>query len=134
MDRWAGVDSVDVRPVGDLDAIRRAQRLVSSIRIDDNLKEYMVDLVHATRDPAGHRLELKDLIAYGASPRATLYLNTGSRALAFLEGRDYVTADDVKEIAPDVLRHRIIVTYEAEAEEVTSEEIIRKILDQIEVP
>jgi MoxR-like ATPase len=134
MDRWAGVDSVEVRPVADLDAIRRARRLVASIRIDENLKEYMVDLVHATRDPAAYGLEIKDLIAYGASPRATLYLNTGSRALAFLEGRDYVTADDVKEIAPDVLRHRIIVTYEAEAEEVTSEEIIRKILDRIEVP
>jgi MoxR-like ATPase len=134
MDRWAGVDSIEVRPVADLQAIRRARETIRSIRIDENLKEYMVDIVHATRDSAGHGLDLKDLIAYGASPRATLYLNTGSRALAFLDGRDYVTADDVKEICPDVLRHRIIVTYEAEAEEVTSEEIIRKILDHLEVP
>ncbi|MFH1681945.1 MAG: MoxR family ATPase [Candidatus Eisenbacteria bacterium] len=134
MDRWAGVDSIDIRPVADLDSIRRARETFRSIRIDENLKDYMVDIVHATRDPSACGLDLKDLIAYGASPRATLYLNTGSRALAFLDGRDYVTADDVKEICPDVLRHRIIVTYEAEAEEVTSEEIIRKILDHLEVP
>ncbi|RPJ45420.1 MAG: AAA family ATPase [Candidatus Latescibacterota bacterium] len=134
MDRWAGVDAIEVRPVAELDEIRRARETIRSIRVDENLKEYMVDIVHATRDSAGHGLDLKDLIAYGASPRATLYLNTGSRALAFLDGRDYVTADDVKEICPDVLRHRIIVTYEAEAEEVTSEEIIRKILDHLEVP
>jgi MoxR-like ATPase len=134
MDRWAGVDSVEIRPVADLEMIRRARETIRSIRIDENLKEYMVDIVHATRESAKYGLDLKDLIAYGASPRATLYLNTGSRALAFLDGRDYVTADDVKEICPDVLRHRIIVTYEAEAEEVTSEEIVRKILDHLEVP
>jgi MoxR-like ATPase len=134
MDRWAGVDAVEIRPVADLDAIRRARETMRSIRIDENLKEYMVDIVHATRDPKAYGLDLKDFIAYGASPRATLYLNTGSRALAFLDGRDYVTADDVKEICPDILRHRIIVTYEAEAKEVTSEEILRRILDRLEVP
>ncbi len=134
MDRWAGVDSVEVRPVADLDEIRAARKRVRSIRIDENLKEYIVDIVHATRDPESYGLEMKDLIASGASPRATLHLNMGARALAFLDGRDYVTADDVKELCPDVLRHRIIVTYEAEAEEVTSEEIIRKILDRLEVP
>ncbi|MBM3321195.1 MAG: MoxR family ATPase [Candidatus Eisenbacteria bacterium] len=134
MDRWAGVDAIEIRPVAELDAIRRARETIRSIRIDENLKEYMVDIVHATRDPEAYGLDLKDFIAYGASPRATLYLNTGSRALAFLDGRDYVTADDVKEICPDVLRHRIIVTYEAEAKEVTSEEILRKVLDRLEVP
>ncbi|MFH1279928.1 MAG: AAA family ATPase [Candidatus Eisenbacteria bacterium] len=134
MDRWAGVEKIDVKPVADLEGIRRARETVRTIRIDENLKEYMVDIVHATREPEGYGLSLKDLIAYGASPRATLHLNMGARALAFLSGRDYVTADDVKELCPDVLRHRIIVTYEAEAEEVTSEDIIRKILDHLEVP
>ena len=134
MDRWAGVESVEVKPVADLAGIRAARDRVRTIRIDENLKEYIVDIVHATRKPELYGLEMKDLIAFGASPRATLHLNMGARALAFLDGRDYVTADDVKELCPDVLRHRIIVTYEAEAEEVTSEEIIRKILDRLEVP
>ena len=134
MDRWAGVEKIEIEPVASLDAVRRACETVRSIRIDDNLKEYMVDIVHSTRDPGSYGLNIKEWIAYGASPRATLHLNMGSRALAFLDGRDYVTADDVKELCPDVLRHRIIVTYEAEAEEITSDDIIRKILDHLEVP
>lgn len=134
MDRWAGVEGIDIAPVADLEGIRRARRKVKAIRIDENLKEYMVDIVHATREPKAHGLPFEELIAYGASPRATLHLNMGSRALAFLDGRDYVTADDVKELCPDILRHRIIVTYEAEAEEVTSEDLIRRILDHLQVP
>ncbi|MBN1825804.1 MAG: MoxR family ATPase [Candidatus Eisenbacteria bacterium] len=135
MDRWAGVDGIAVEEAAGLDDLRRARETVRSIRIDDNLKDYMVDIVQATRDPGAYGLEdLKELIAYGASPRASLHLNMGSRALAFLDGRDYVTADDVKELCPDVLRHRIIVTYEAEAEEVTGEDVLRKILDHLEVP
>jgi len=134
MDRWAGVEEIAIATVADLDAIRAARESVRTIRIDENLKEYMVDIVQATRDPGAYGLEIRDLIAYGASPRATLHLNMGARALAFLDGRDYVTGDAVNELCPDVLRHRIIVTYEAEAEEVTSEEIIKKVLDRIEVP
>ena len=134
MDRWAGVDDIAVEAVASLDDLRRARETVRTIRVDDNLKDYMVSIVHATREPAEYGLELQDLIAYGASPRATLHLIQGSRALAFLDGRDYVTADDVKELCPDILRHRILITYEAEAEEVTSDDVVRKVLDQLEVP
>ncbi len=134
MDRWAGVDDIVVEPVATLEELRRARDMVRSIRIDDNLKDYMVSIVHATREPEAYGLELQDLIAYGASPRATIHLNQGSRALAFLDGRDYVTADDVKELCPDILRHRILITYEAEAEEVTSDDVVHKVLDQLEVP
>ncbi len=134
MDRWAGVDDIAVERVATLDDLRRARDSVRSIRIDDNLKEYIVSIVHATREPEEYGLDLADLIAYGASPRASIYLNLGSRAIAFLDGRDYVTADDVKEICPDVLRHRILVTYEAEAEELTGDDMVRRILDHLDVP
>ncbi len=134
MDRWAGVDRIEVNRVASVEALRSARETVRSIRIDDNLKNYMVDIVHATRTPADYGLDLKDLIAYGASPRATLWLNLGARALAFLDGRDFVTADDIKELCPDVLRHRVLLTYEAEAEELTSDQIVRRILDHLDVP
>jgi MoxR-like ATPase len=88
----------------------------------------------ATREPDKFGLEIKDLIEYGASPRATIYLNLASRAHAFLRGRGYITPEDVKTIGMDVLRHRVILTYEAEAEELTSEDIVKKIFDTIEVP
>jgi len=134
MDRWAGVEDIPVSAVAEPGEILQARETVRGIRLDDNLKEYIVDIVHATREPEKYGLDIQDLVSYGASPRASLYLNMGARALAFLDGRDYVTADDVKELCPDILRHRIIVTYEAEAEEITSEQIIRKILDHLEVP
>jgi len=115
--------------------VMKARGVVDEIYIDDKIKDYIVDLVTATRDPAAFNLgPLKPLIQYGASPRATIMLTVGSKASAFLEGRGFVTPQDVKDVAPAILRHRIIVTYEAEAEEKTSEDIVRTILDTVPVP
>ena len=111
-----------------------ARDVVNSIYIDDRVKDYIVDVVWATRHPAVYNLRLEGLIRYGASPRATIYLALGARAHAFLNGRGYVTPQDVKSIGPDVLRHRIIVSYEAEAEAVTSETIIERIFAGLPVP
>jgi MoxR-like ATPase len=117
------------------DDILRLRKLTTEIYVDTKIKEYILDIVFATREPQKFNLpDLGALINYGASPRATLALTTASKAHAFIRGRGYVTPDDIKQVAYDVLRHRIIVSYEAEAEEMTSEDIITKILDQIEVP
>ena len=117
------------------DAIIRARKVIRDIYVDEKIKDYVLDLVIATRDPAKRQLsELKPYIEFGASPRASIYLVMAARARAFLKGRAYVTPEDVKQLAPDVLRHRIIITYEAEAEEVTSAEIVQRILDHVEVP
>jgi MoxR-like ATPase len=115
-------------------AIAQARRIVDEIYIDDQIKDYIVDLVLATRRPVQYGLELGDLIRYGASPRATIYLTITARANAFLDGRGYVVPQDVKDVAMDVLRHRVIVTYEAEAEDKRSEDVIRTILDHLPVP
>jgi MoxR-like ATPase len=113
----------------------RVRKLVEQIYVDEKMQNYIVDLVFATRDPEAAGLkELKPLIAYGASPRATLGLTTASKALAFLSGRGFITPEDVKTVGADVLRHRIIVTYEAEAEQVTSENIVQSVFDGVEVP
>lgn len=115
--------------------INRARRVVHEVYIDPKIENYIVDIVFATRKPADFGLEdLKDLIAYGASPRASIYLSMAAKAHAFLRRRGYVTPEDVRSIALDVLRHRVIVTYEAEAEEITAEEVVRKIINKIEVP
>ena len=114
--------------------ILKARKVVHEVYIDQKVKEYIVNIVMATRNPDEYGLQLKDLIAYGASPRATIYLNLAGKAHAFLRGRGYVTPEDIKSIGMDVLRHRIIVTYEAEAEEVTSEHIVKQVFDHIEVP
>jgi MoxR-like ATPase len=111
-----------------------ARDIVNQIYIDDRVKDYIVDVVWATREAASYNLHLEGLIRYGASPRATIYLALGARAHAFLNGRGYVTPQDVKSIGPDVLRHRIIVSYEAEAEAVTSETIIERIFAGLPVP
>jgi MoxR-like ATPase len=111
-----------------------ARDVVNTIYIDDRVKDYIVDVVWATREPASYNLRLEGLVRYGASPRATIYLALGARAHAFLNGRGYVTPQDVKSIGPDVLRHRIIVSYEAEAESVTSETIIERIFAGLPVP
>jgi MoxR-like ATPase len=103
--------------------------------MDDRIVDYIVDIVHATREPASAGLtDLVPLIEFGASPRATIALAQASRAHAFLRSRSFVTPDDVKAIAPDVLRHRVLTTYEAEAEEVTSDEIVQRVLAKIESP
>lgn len=114
--------------------IKRLRSVVDQIYIDDKIKDYIVDLVFASREPQKYNLDLDEFIEYGASPRATIYLTIASKAYAFLKGRGYVTPQDVKSIGMDVLRHRIIITYEAEAEEMTSEKIIQNIFDNIEVP
>ena len=124
-----------IEPVVEPDAIARARELCKRVYVDDRLKEYILDLVFATRQPKRFGLdELAGLIRYGASPRASIYLVTTVRALAFLKGRGFVVPEDVKELAPDVLRHRIILTYEAEAEEVTTDDVIQKVLGGVEVP
>jgi MoxR-like ATPase len=114
--------------------IKRLRAVVDQIYIDDKIKDYIVDLVVATRDPQKYGLDLDEFIEYGASPRATIYLAIASKAYAFLKGRGYVTPQDVKSIGMDVLRHRVIITYEAEAEEMTAEKVIQNIFDNIEVP
>ena len=116
------------------DDISRIRELVASIYMDEKIENYILNLVAATRDPRLYNLDIGDLIRYGASPRATIFLATAAKAHALLAGRGYVTPQDVKSIAPDILRHRVIVTYEAEAEEKSSDDIVKQILDNVEVP
>jgi MoxR-like ATPase len=124
----------NVNPVISPKDILRLRALVDEIYIDDKIKDYIIDIVFASRDPKAYNLELDEFIEYGASPRATIYLTLASKAHAFIKGRGFVTPQDVKSIGMDVLRHRVIVTYEAEAEEINSEGIIQKIFDNVEVP
>ena len=120
--------------VGPLDIIR-ARSVVDEVYMDEKIEKYILDIVFATREPKKYKLdELSSLIQYGASPRATINLTLASKAYAFIQGRGYVTPQDVKSIGPDVLRHRIIVSYEAEAEEKTSDDIIKKIFSEVDVP
>jgi MoxR-like ATPase len=135
MDRVAGKPPAVVKAVVGEEELTRAQKAVAEIYIDPRVKEYMVSIVIATRDPVASGLkDLAGYIEYGASPRATIYLNLASRAHAFLKHRGFVTPEDVKAIAYDVLRHRVSLTYEAEAENLTSEKIVQRILEKIEVP
>jgi MoxR-like ATPase len=135
IDRNTGEPSPAVVPVIGPEEIIRARTAVRSIYIDDKIKSYILDLVFATRNPAEAGLpDLAGLIEYGASPRASIYLTAVAKAHAFLRGRGYVTPEDVKAIGMDVLRHRVILTYEAEAEDMTPELVIQKIFDHIEVP
>ena len=122
-------------PVITPEDIKRARLAISQIYIDEKIERYIIDIVFATRNPSEYKLEeLTELIAYGASPRASIYLSQASKAHAFLRGRGYVTPEDVRAIGLDVLRHRVIVTYEAEAEETSAEDVVRKVLNHIEVP
>jgi MoxR-like ATPase len=114
--------------------ILEARRIVNDIYIDDKVKDYIVDIVCATRDPEAYKIQQKDMIQLGASPRATIALTLAAKAYAFLRGRGYVTPQDVKSIGMDVLRHRVTITYEAEAEDKTSETIVQKIFDELPVP
>jgi MoxR-like ATPase len=135
MRRFAGGEEIPVDEVTGPGAILQARSDISRLYMDDKIGDYIVDLVHASRQPADYKLpELVPLIEYGASPRASIYLAQTGRAHAYLRGRGYVIPDDVKAVAPDVFRHRIITTYEAEAEEVTADEIVRRILEAVEVP
>ncbi|GAB6193662.1 AAA family ATPase [Desulfocastanea catecholica] len=123
-----------VTPVTDPGDILAARKVINTIYMDDKIKDYIVSLVYATREPQTFQLELKEYIETGASPRATINLKSVSRCLAFLAGRGYVTPDDVKASVIDVMRHRLRISYEAEAEGISSEDIIRKILDTVPVP
>lgn len=125
---------LEVQPVIEPTDILKARALVNQIYVDDRVKDYIVDVVFASRDPGAYQLDLDGMIRYGASPRATIALTLAARARAFLSGRGYVTPQDVKSIGMDVLRHRIIVSYEAEAEEMTSETIISRIFAGLPVP
>jgi len=134
MQRIADRKSIDINPVTSPREIIESRDLVDHIYIDDKLQDYIVDIVFATREPKAYGIDVEEMIAYGASPRASIYLNQAAKAYAFLQGRGYVTPQDVKSIGLDVLRHRVLLSYEAEAEELTSDDIILKIFDNVEVP
>lgn len=135
IDRMTGTILPTVNPVIHPADILHARELVRQIYVDDKIKEYVLDLVLTTRQPGKNGLsDLNTLINFGASPRASINLIIAARAHAFLKGRGFVTPEDIKQIAPDVLRHRIITTYEAEAENITSDHLVQRILDHTEVP
>jgi MoxR-like ATPase len=135
MRRMAGGEPIPIDHVATPEAVMAARARIADLYMDERIMDYIVDIVHATRDPGKAGLEdLSPLIEFGASPRATIALAQASRAHAFLRGRAFVTPDDVKAIAPDVLRHRVLTTYEAEAEEVSSDDIVTKVLAKIESP
>ena len=135
INRMAGETPEPARPVIDRQVIIQARQVVNSIYLDEKIKDYILDIVFATRDPVASGMrDLGQLIEYGASPRATIALTRAARASAFLRGRGFVTPDDVKQIIMDVLRHRIVTTFEAEAEGITSANIIQQIVSKTEVP
>ncbi|HEX3694463.1 MAG TPA: MoxR family ATPase [Polyangia bacterium] len=135
MDRMTSGMDVRAEPVATPAEIAEARSVVGQVYIDEKIRDYIVSIVHATREPKAHGLgALADFIQYGASPRASIYLNLAARAHAFLRHRGYVTPEDIKAVGVDVLRHRVILTYEAEAEEITSETVIRKLFEHVEVP
>ena len=126
---------IEVEQAVGIDEIRRLREVVEIVYIDDKIKDYVVDLVQATRRPADYGLaDMAPLIEYGASPRAAIFLVRTARAHAFIQRRGYVTPEDVKAVGADVLRHRIIASYEAEAEEIDSDHIVQQLFDHIEVP
>ena len=125
----------DIRPVVDRQRLLALREVADGVYLDGKMRRYILDLVAATRDPAAAGLaDLADLISFGASPRATLFLARAAKALALVRGRGFVIPEDVKELAPDVLRHRVILTYEAEAEEIATDELIARLLERVEVP
>ena len=135
IDRMTSGAPPNVSPVVDSDYILGAREIVRQVYVDEKIKDYVLDLVLATRDPGAAGLDdLVNLVSFGASPRAGIFLISAARAYAFIKGRGYVVPDDVKQIAPDVLRHRIITTFEAEAQNVTTERIVQRILENVEVP
>ncbi len=135
MERMSGASVPEIQPVVTPEELEKAAGIVKQVYVDDKIKQYIVDVVFATREPGSFGLErLKPLIAWGASPRASLFLLMAARAHAFLKHRGYVIPEDIKSVAMDVLRHRVILTYEAEAEELTPEDVIRQVFDEVEVP
>ena len=134
MQRIAERNPVEIAAVTSPREIMEAREVVDQIYIDEKLQDYIVDIVFATREPKAFGVPIEEMIGYGASPRASIYLNKAAKAHAFLQGRGYVTPQDIKSIGLDVLRHRVLLTYEAEAEELSSDDIIMKIFDNVEVP
>jgi MoxR-like ATPase len=134
LDRMTEGEPPSAAPVIKTDAILKARKVVRSIYVDEKIKEYVLNLIIATRNPESAGLDWAPLIQYGASPRASIYLVAAAKGHAFLHGRGYVTPEDIKAIGPDILRHRIIVSYEAEAEDTTSDDLVRKLFDAVEVP
>jgi MoxR-like ATPase len=134
LDRMSGDALPGVKRVVSTAEILGARDVVNQIYMDDRVRDYIVDIVFATRFPKDYKLDIAPLIAFGASPRATLFLTLAAKAHAFVKGRGFATPEDVKSIAFDVLRHRVLLTYEAEAEDVTPEAIVQQVLDTIEVP
>jgi MoxR-like ATPase len=135
MDRMTAAVKTGAERVATPQEIAEARSVVQEVYIDEKIRDYIVNIVHATREPKAYGLsDLADFIAFGASPRASIYLNLAARAHAFLRHRGYVTPEDIKAIGVDVLRHRVILTYEAEAEEVTSETVVRKLFERVEIP
>ncbi|HXV76283.1 MAG TPA: MoxR family ATPase [Candidatus Polarisedimenticolaceae bacterium] len=134
LDRMSAARRPKAKPVVELVDLLKAREAMQAIYVDDRIKDYVVRLVHATRAPAEYRLELEGLLQYGASPRATLYMVAAGRGHAFLKGRGFVTPEDIKAVGADVLRHRLILSFEAEAESVTAEEVIQRVFDAVEVP
>jgi MoxR-like ATPase len=126
--------NLNVDAVTTLDAISEARKLVNEVFVDPKIRDYIVDLILATRDPEQYKLKLGQYIQFGASPRATISLTLAAKAWALMQGRAYVIPQDLKEIGMDVLRHRVIPSYEAEAEEISSEDLIRSIFDAVPVP
>jgi MoxR-like ATPase len=134
LERMTGA-AAHINAIVDLEEVSRAKEVVKEIYVDDKVKNYIVDLVFASRKPEEYGLkDLKNLIAFGGSPRATINLTLAAKAYAFLQGRGYVIPEDIKVVGPDVLRHRILITYEAEADGLTSDDIIEKIFGGVEVP
>jgi len=135
MDRMTAPEMVKIEPVVTPAELLDASKVVKQVYVDEKVKEYIVEVVFATREPAKHGLkDLAPLVEFGASPRASIALNLAARAHAFLRHRGYVTPEDVKAVGPDVLRHRLVLTYEADAEEVTSEDIVKRVFEVVEVP
>ncbi|MCJ7685077.1 MAG: MoxR family ATPase, partial [Desulfobacteraceae bacterium] len=134
MERVYGGVVEDVEGVVSVAQIRSASETMKSIHMEERIMDYIVRLTMATRNPKEFDLDIAPMISYGASPRASIWLGLASRAHAFLSGRGYVTPQDVKSMAPDVFRHRIILSYEAEAEEMSTDDLIKRLLERIEVP
>lgn len=134
VNRFARKIKSEIRPVIDLNQVFALRQIVDRVYLDDKINRYIINLVFATREPKKLKCGLERYIQFGASPRASLFLNQASRAYAFLQGRAYVVPQDIKTMALDVMRHRIILTYEAEAEGLKTDDIIKKVLDQVEVP
>lgn len=131
----ASAEAIRVEKVLDWEQLRRLRATVNQVYVDERVKDYCLDIVNATRDPQAFKLnDLSQLIRYGASPRATIYLVVAAKAFAYIKGRAYVTPEDVKAICPDVLRHRLCLSYEAEAEEVTQDVLVRRLLERVSVP